>query len=80
MASSKTIAKILIVEDDASFRELMMNVLRRHGHVVHGEGDGERGFRRLTTEHFDLLISDVVLPRMMGSELIEKRPCASVTA
>lgn len=72
MATSKRIAKILIVEDDSSFRELMVQVLRRHGHVVDGEGDGESALQRLIEERFDLLVSDVVLPKMMGGELIER--------
>lgn len=71
MAPASRIARILIVEDDASFRDLMLQVLRRHGHVVVGEGDGESALARLRAEHYDLLITDLVLPRKMGKDLLE---------
>lgn len=68
----KRIAKILVVEDDHSFAQLMTQVLQRQGHVVHTEHDGERALRRLREEHYDLLVLDLVLPRMMGGELLEQ--------
>jgi len=63
---------ILVVEDDPHVAAVVTQVLRRYGYVIHQASDGEDALRRvheLGDEHIDLLMTDVVMPRMGGAEL-----------
>ncbi|HQR29293.1 MAG TPA: response regulator transcription factor [Anaeromyxobacteraceae bacterium] len=64
--------RILIVEDDPSIlRGLDLN-LAMEGYKVRTAADGEEGLRIARTERPDLLIVDVMLPRLGGLELIRE--------
>jgi two-component system response regulator MtrA len=62
-------ARILLVEDDPSIREVTAIGLRRAGFTVADAADGAAGLARFREEPFDLLLLDVMLPRMDGLEL-----------
>lgn len=63
--------RILIVEDEASLRRLAARVLRKKGYEVVEAVDGVDALESLERESapFDFVLSDVVMPRMSGSEL-----------
>jgi two-component system chemotaxis sensor kinase CheA len=60
---------ILIVEDSITSRALLKNILESAGYQVVAAVDGAEAFNRLKTERFDLVVSDVEMPRMDGLEL-----------
>jgi len=60
---------ILLVEDDPSIREVTAIGLRSAGFDVTTAGDGKEGLERFRAAPFDLLLLDVMLPRMDGLEL-----------
>ena len=62
-------ARILLVEDDASIREVTAIGLRNAGFTVETAGDGQDGLDRFEREPFDLVLLDVMLPRMDGLEV-----------
>ncbi len=62
-------ARILLVEDDASIREITALGLSAAGFAVTTAGDGVEGLERWRTERPDLVLLDVMLPRMDGFEL-----------
>jgi DNA-binding NtrC family response regulator len=62
-------ATILIVEDDAVFRELLTTILDEAGYTVATACDGGEGLRRLQREHFDLVLSDLKMPVRSGLDL-----------
>lgn len=62
--------KILIVEDDATLRQLFSRVLTKNGYSVKGVGNGEEALSLLDGEYFDLIITDVMMPVMDGYQLI----------
>jgi DNA-binding NtrC family response regulator len=62
-------ATILIVEDDAVFRELLTTILDSAGYTVATASDGGEGLRRIQRERFDLVISDLKMPVRSGLEL-----------
>ncbi|MBQ3166254.1 MAG: response regulator transcription factor, partial [Clostridia bacterium] len=62
--------KILIVEDDATLRQLFSRVLTKNGYSVKGAGNGEEALSLLDGEYFDLIITDVMMPVMDGYQLI----------
>jgi two-component system response regulator MtrA len=62
-------AKILLVEDDPSIREVTAIGLRNAGFTVETAEDGRAGLDRFESEPFDLVLLDVMLPRMDGLEV-----------
>ncbi len=76
-------ARILIVEDERPIRHLMMKNLELVGHTCIGASDGKEALNLMETDHFDLMIFDVMLPEISGFELIEfsnNTPVIFVTA
>ena len=62
-------ARILLVEDDPSIREVTAIGLRNTGFTVETASDGREGLDRFEREPFDLVLLDVMLPRMDGLEV-----------
>ena len=62
-------ARILLVEDDPSIREVTAIGLRNAGFTVETASDGREGLDRFEHEPFDLVLLDVMLPRMDGLEV-----------
>ena len=62
-------ARILLVEDDPSIREVTAIGLRNAGFTVETAADGREGLDRFEREPFDLVLLDVMMPRMDGLEV-----------
>ena len=62
--------KILVVEDSLTVRELEKKVLQNNGYEVETAVDGIEGFNKAKESKFDLIITDIEMPRMDGFELI----------
>jgi DNA-binding response OmpR family regulator len=62
---------IMIVEDDANQRRLMQMVLEQYGYSVISAVDGIDALEQLDKKHVDLIILDIMMPRMDGFELTE---------
>ncbi len=60
---------VLVVEDSITARTLLKNILEAAGYAVKAAVDGVDAFTMLKTERFDLVASDVDMPRMNGLEL-----------
>ncbi|MBN2539544.1 MAG: response regulator [Deltaproteobacteria bacterium] len=60
------IPNILVVDDSAVFRQLLLKQLDEFGSRVTQAEDGQQGLERALSEPFDLIISDVEMPRMNG--------------
>ena len=63
---------LLVVEDSITARTLLKNILEMAGYAVKTAIDGVDAFTILRTGEFDLVISDVDMPRMNGFDLTEK--------
>ncbi len=61
--------RILVVEDAFSTRELEKNILETHGYLVDTAVDGLDALDRMTGTQYDLIVSDIEMPRMDGFEL-----------
>lgn len=64
--------RILVVEDDAHTRKLMCAVLSQHGYDPLSACDGVEALEMLENHHVDLLVLDVMMPRMDGYALTEQ--------
>lgn len=64
--------KVLVVEDDLNLRKLMTTYLRKNNYEVAEASDGVEAYDYFTTHHVDVLITDVMMPRMDGNVLVSK--------
>jgi len=64
--------KILIVEDEATVRTLLVANLTKAGYQVFEAEDGVAGYQMAKTIKPDLIISDILMPQMDGNELMKK--------
>lgn len=64
--------KILLVEDEASLRELYAAVLTDEGYDVSSAQDGESALRLLNTQVWDLIFLDIMLPRLDGVDVLRR--------
>jgi two-component system sensor histidine kinase and response regulator WspE len=62
--------RVLVVDDSLTVRELERKLLQGRGYDVAVAVDGMDGWNALRSEHFDLLITDIDMPRMDGIELV----------
>lgn len=63
---------VLVVEDSITARALLKNILEASGYLVKTAVDGVDALTTLKTEPFDLVVSDVEMPRMDGFDLTVK--------
>ena len=71
--------KILIAEDDSELRQLFQHVLTKNGYAVTGVSNGEEAFVAVEASYFDLIISDIMMPKMDGYELVRALRDAGLT-
>jgi two-component system sensor histidine kinase and response regulator WspE len=62
--------RVLVVDDSITVREVERQILRHHGYDVTVAVDGQDGWDRVQAERFDLVVSDVDMPRMDGLALV----------
>jgi signal transduction histidine kinase/DNA-binding response OmpR family regulator len=62
--------KVLIVEDNADDRKLLRQTLEHHGCIVIEARDGEEGLDLAIRDHPDIIVSDALMPRMDGFQLV----------
>lgn len=60
--------QILVVDDDKNTRLLLKAVLQAENYSVHTAEDGERALEVMDQEHIDLVVLDIMMPRMDGYE------------
>jgi DNA-binding NtrC family response regulator len=63
--------KILLVEDDSITRKSISETLTNEGYEVTEAKDGAEALKLLTRDRFDLVLSDLVLPKVHGLKLVE---------
>jgi DNA-binding NtrC family response regulator len=68
---SLTKPRILVVDDDGELREMIRNFLAYRGCFVETAYDGLDGCAALERDTFDMVITDIYMPRMNGLELLE---------
>jgi two-component system sensor histidine kinase and response regulator WspE len=61
---------VLVVDDSLTVRELERKLLGSRGYEVEAAVDGMDGWNAARTGHFDLVVTDIDMPRMDGIELV----------
>ena len=72
LSGTLIVAKILLAEDDESMRRFLKTALERAGHAVASVPDGLAAERAVGSDHYDLLIADIVMPGIDGIELARR--------
>ena len=65
-------ARILVVDDDRAMCQLLSDLLREDGYAVDVSYDGESAIEKHKAGRFDLTITDLMMPKMKGVELIQR--------
>lgn len=71
-SSEDRMASILVVDDSFNTREIEKSILEAYGYLVVTAGDGEEAFEKTRQEMYDLVITDVEMPRLDGFSLTER--------
>lgn len=64
--------KILIVEDDPFLRQIYTDTLTAEHYIVDVAVDGEEGFTKLKQGGYDIVLLDILMPKLNGFEVVEK--------
>jgi sigma-B regulation protein RsbU (phosphoserine phosphatase) len=64
--------KVLLVDDEAGFAELMRDLLTMDGYEVEIAHDGQEGIDKLKSFTPEVIISDIVMPRLSGFDMFRK--------
>ena len=79
-------ARILVIDDEDSVRDILSRMLKTKGHQVVVASDGEEGIDRFRSEPFDLVFTDLGMPKLSGwevgkiiKEINPKVPIAMIT-
>lgn len=64
--------RILVVEDEKKIAEFIRRGLKEEGYVVETAYDGEEGLQKIDEHDFDLIILDLMLPKIDGLSLCQK--------
>jgi len=62
---------ILVVDDEEILRNLLVKILEKEGHDVDIAVDGEDAIQKLHDNRYDLMLSDIKMPRLNGFELLK---------
>jgi two-component system, NtrC family, nitrogen regulation response regulator NtrX len=74
--------KVLLIEDEASIRSVLKDILKDQkelGLQVDEAKDGAEGLVKLESEHYDLVLCDIKMPKMDGMEVLQKAKEKGIT-
>ena len=69
---AKTKKKVLVVEDEFGIQETLRDVFRLEGYDVRVAVDGENGYKTFLEFKPDLVVTDIIMPKMTGIEMVKK--------
>ena len=71
--SASSLARVLVVDDEAAVRQFVKQVLDESGYLVDAIASGTEGLTRLDGTHpYDLIVADVCMPEMTGPQFIAR--------
>lgn len=65
-------AKILVIDDEKSIRNSLKEILEYEKHDVVDAADGIEGLKKLESDKFDIIFCDIKMPKMDGTEFLDK--------
>ncbi|MBW1839438.1 MAG: response regulator [Deltaproteobacteria bacterium] len=74
--ASHTDLNILVVDDDISIRKIVRDRLKMEGYTVTTAEDGKAGWEKFLENTYQLIITDINMPKINGIELLNKITCS----
>jgi DNA-binding response OmpR family regulator len=71
--------RVLVIEDDRFLQKILLMKFVAEGFVVQGSSDGEDGLKQMLAEPPDLVVLDLILPKMNGFEVLTEMKTNSIT-
>ena len=65
-------AKILLAEDEQNLQNMLQTILTEAGHTITAVEDGQAALKILEEERYDILITDIIMPKLGGIELMRE--------
>lgn len=65
------ITNILLIEDDINLNTILADYLRSKEYVVETAVDGQEGWELISKKHFDIILSDIIMPNMNGWQFLK---------
>ncbi len=75
---TKTNKRLLIVDDDEQIRELLLYDIAQSGYIVDSASDGEEGLKKALENSYDLILLDVMMPKMNGYDVCKNIRAAKI--
>lgn len=72
MTRTKAPVRCLVADDEPQIGTLVRDALARHGYAADVVTDGEAAARKLAEQPYDLVVTDVMMPRKTGVELVRE--------
>ena len=72
MAEDSKPGSILIVDDETSIQTLLKEHFSKEGHTIYLAGNGQEALELLEEHKIDIIISDIIMPKMDGVELVKR--------
>jgi CheY-like chemotaxis protein len=63
--------RILVIDDDTVMNSVIVQMLKMAGYKAKSAADGKRGLKLLDSKPFDLIVTDIVMPEIQGTEMIQ---------
>jgi len=73
-------ARLLVVDDEKSLCQMLEIAFRKEGHTVETVSNGDAALKKVNSQIYDIIISDIVMPQMTGIQLLERVRQAGVHA
>ena len=72
--------KIVVADDDRMFRKAAETTLRRQGYAVTTASDGEEALQLIRAERPDIIVLDLIMPKLQGFDVLQALKQDSLTA
>ena len=72
MADDQQKKRLLVIEDEIFLRDLYVEILIDEGYSVDSAADGEEGLQKIQQGGYDLILLDIVLPKLDGIEILKE--------
>jgi len=72
--------KIVVADDDRMFRKAAETTLRRQGYAVTTASDGEEALQLIRSERPDIIVLDLIMPKLQGFDVLQVLKQDSLTA
>jgi CheY-like chemotaxis protein len=67
--NSSVPVKVLIIDDEPAILRMLSIALSRKGYVTDTAENGTQGIQKITTNHYDLILTDIVMPDISGRQV-----------